>query len=265
MKIKSIARWFTPLVWLYKGFRLQLNYLRFLWEFRKFRTLSAPKTDKRFRVSWANRQPVLMEWTSTHGFDRHYVYHPAWAARIVARNRPAYHVDISSTLHFCSILSAFVPVRYYEFRAVDLGLSNLSCADGNLLALPFSDASVPSLSCLHVVEHVGLGRYGDPLRADGDQKAASELSRVLAVDGALLFVVPVGRPRVAFNAHRIYSYEQVLDLFPRLQLQEFALIPDDPKVGGLISGASPAWPMPSSMVAAVFRLPNRSKSEESSG
>jgi hypothetical protein len=135
-------------------------------------------------------------------------------------------------------VSAFVPVHYYEFRAVDLGLNNLVCASANLLALPFPTESVPSLSSMHVVEHVGLGRYGDPLDPEGDLRAAAELRRVVAEGGSLLFVVPVGRSRLRFNAHRIYSYDQVLDLFPGLDLQEFALIPDSPTDGELVVPAT---------------------------
>jgi hypothetical protein len=62
---------------------------------------------------------------------------------------------------------------------------------------------------MHVVEHVGLGRYGDPVDAEGDRKAMRELGRVVAPGGNLLFVVPVGRERVAFNAHRVYAWETV--------------------------------------------------------
>jgi len=79
---------------------------------------------------------------------------------------------------------------------------------------------------MHVVEHVGLGRYGDPLDPEGDLKAMAELRRVLEPGGNLLFVVPVGQPRVMFNAHRIYAYEQVMEAFGDLLLQEFSLIPD---------------------------------------
>jgi len=106
------------------------------------------------------------------------------------------------------------------------------------MRLPFEDLSIQSLSCMHVVEHVGLGRYGDLLDPEGDLKAVSELKRVLAVDGNLLFVIPVGTPKVAFNAHRIYSYEQVLSYFSELELVEFALVRDEPHSWGLVLGAS---------------------------
>ena len=55
-----------------------------------------------------------------------------------------------------------------------------------------------------------------------------------------MFVVPIGKDaRIQFNAHRIYKYEQVLMLLPKLDLVEFALIPDDDSNGGLLRHASP--------------------------
>jgi SAM-dependent methyltransferase len=91
---------------------------------------------------------------------------------------------------------------------------------------------------MHVVEHVGLGRYGDPLDPEGDLKAMRELTRVLAPGGTLLFVVPVGRPKIVFNAHRIYSYEQVLNCFQGLTLRNFFLIPDNALEDGPMPSAT---------------------------
>ncbi len=49
----------------------------------------------------------------------------------------------------------------------------------NILDLPFKGNSVESLSCMHVVEHIGLGRYGDPMDPEGDIEAIKELKRVV--------------------------------------------------------------------------------------
>jgi hypothetical protein len=91
---------------------------------------------------------------------------------------------------------------------------------------------------MHTVEHIGLGRYGDPLDAEGDLKAIRELSRVTAPGGNLLFVVPIGQPKIMFNAHRIYSYRQILEYFSGLKLKEFSLVTDPGFGQDFISNAS---------------------------
>jgi SAM-dependent methyltransferase len=193
----------------------------------------------RFKVMWKDRWLHLRDATATTGFDKHYVFHTAWAARKIADLRPKQHIDIASSLIFVGSVSAFVPTRFIDFRPAEMNLSNLKTEPGTLMQLPFANDVVESLSCMHVVEHVGLGRYGDPLDYDGDIKAAKELSRVVAPGGTLLFVVPIGgTARIQFNAHRIYTYEQVLDLFPSFDLEEFALIPDDGAAENLIRYAS---------------------------
>lgn len=99
-------------------------------------------------------------------------------------------------------------------------------------------SSIESLSCMHTVEHVGLGRYDDKLDPDGDLKAMQELIRVLSFGGNLLFVVPVGKPRIIFNAHRIFSYSQICEYFKELEMKEFTLIPDNALDTGMIENAS---------------------------
>lgn len=213
-----------------------LKYLKFTKDFWLFKKLHREKN--RFLLCWHDRYLCLQDNTQKTRFDSHYIYHPAWGARILAQTMPKVHVDISSSLHFCTLVSAFIPVKYYDYRPADIKLENLSSESANLLSLPFADGSIQSLSCMHVVEHVGLGRYGDSLDPDGDLKAAAELKRVLAHGGSLLFVVPVGKPKIAFNAHRIYSYSQVISLFPELILKEFTLIPDNHSDVGLVRQAS---------------------------
>lgn len=233
--IKDTVKKVSFLRYTYRKIVGVLRYINFMREFCQFS--SAIQTN-RFTVDWKNRYPCLNDKTSTTLFNRHYVFHTAWAARILARTKPKEHVDISSSLYFSCLASAFLPIRFYDYRPTDLNLSGLQSQAANLLALSFSDASIQSLSCMHVVEHIGLGRYGDPIDPQGDLKAISELKRVLAEGGNLLFVTPVGKPKIMFNAHRIYSYDQIMSYFDDFELVEFALIPDNIGAGGLIEQAT---------------------------
>jgi SAM-dependent methyltransferase len=234
--LRSVAR-SLPLVGRgYRWLSRKKASWRFRREYRQFEMLSR-RVPPRFSLTWEDRYPCLEDRTATTSFDHHYIYHTAWAARVLARLKPEFHVDISSTLYFCGIVSAFLPVRFYDYRPADLRLGNLKTARGDLLNLPFDNRSLPSVSCLHVVEHVGLGRYGDPLDPEGDLRSMAELQRVIAPGGHLIFAIPVGRPRIHFNAHRIYAYHQIIEAFSELRLCQFSLIADDP-TEGMVENAS---------------------------
>ena len=193
--------------------------------------------DDRFLCQWEDTWPCLHDATSATDFDAHYLYHAAWAARILAATRPEKHVDIGSSLRFIATASAIVPISFYDCRPAKISLSGLSCGQADLTRLPFPDASVNSLSCMHVVEHIGLERYGDLFDPKGDLRAVAELNRVLSKGGQLLFVTPVGEiARIQYNAHRIYTHAQILSYFPDLQLQSFSLISD---TGEFIPHAAP--------------------------
>lgn len=237
MTVKTILKKLPAAVVFYNLMKRTWALAFFIADYGRFIRLAGdPKP--RFKLRWQDRYPCLRDKTAETGFDRHYIYHPAWAARVLAQTLPECHIDISSSLHFCTMVSAFVPVRFYDYRPAELDLSNLTSTPADLCALSFPDASVDSISCMHVVEHVGLGRYGDPLDPNGDLKAIDELKRVLAPGGSLLFVVPIGQPRIMFNAHRIYAYRQIIEYFLGLELVEFSLIPDKPEDGGLLRHAS---------------------------
>lgn len=196
----------------------------------------------RFLVRLADARLFLRDATASKSYDRHYVLHTAWAARVLSESRPSRHVDVASSLYFVAGISAFVPTMALDIRPAELRLSGLRCRSGSLTALPFESESLESVSCMHVLEHVGLGRYGDPLDYDGDLKAFAELARVVAPGGQLLVVVPVcGEPRIEFNAHRIYGFRQFMAMASSsgLELVEFALIPDDGSQETLIRHASP--------------------------
>jgi len=213
------------------------NKSNFRSDFERF-SIMAEKSGHRFPIEWNDRYPCLKDDTGSTKFNGHYLLHTAWAARKLKDINPKQHTDISSSLYFNALVSAFIPINFYDYRPAKSPLSNLTSDFSDLMQLPFDDNSQESISCMHVVEHVGLGRYGDKMDPDGDITAISELKRVTSHGGSILFVVPVGRPRIQFNAHRIYSYEQIIESFDGFALKEFSLIPDEPNDDNLIMDAT---------------------------
>lgn len=155
-----------------------------------------------------------------------YMYESVWAAsEILARSpRPPYHVDVGSQVFFVLMLATNLKVVFVDVRRCDNQLVNMDFVQGSLISLPFASNSIPSLSCLSVAEHIGLGRYDDGIDWAGTKRAADELSRVLAPRGMLYFSVPIGRSRVFFNAHRVHPITEILAMFSSLKLLDFSSV-----------------------------------------
>lgn len=217
-------------------------YLRLFSDWRRYRRLGG-------QANLGDFYPCLFDRTCTTSTDPHYFYQAAWAMRCIHETRPSQHVDIGSDVRYVGMLSQIVPVTFVDIRPLALQLQGLDGRVGTVLDLPYPMNSVQSMSCLHVIEHVGLGRYGDPLDPDGSRKAALELSRVLVPGGRLYVSVPVGRERVCYNAHRVFSPQNFSALFAGLRLLEFSLVSDD---GQLLDSADIAQAAQSDYGCGLF-------------
>lgn len=201
-----------------------VGYTKFFAQLRRYSALPGAEPEEHRSL-----YPVFGENTAGTSFDAHYLYLGDWALRSVVANPAPEHVDVASQLHWVVAVAAFKPITFIDIRPAEITVRNLCTQAGSLMSLPFKDREVRSLSCLHVIEHVGLGRYGDPLDPGGSKKAALELARVLAPGGTLLLALPVGRPHLAFNAHRVHTPATVQGWMESagLQLKSFAAVDDD--------------------------------------
>lgn len=183
--------------------------------------------DRKAEIIGTNLFPILDEKISFTPFDAHYFYQQLWVFEHILKEKPEEHIDIGSSYQMSGYLSKITKTKFVDLRPIDAKLNNLEIVRGNILDLPYNDNSIKSLSCLHVVEHIGLGRYGNPIDPQGSAKACKELVRVLAVGGKLYFSVPVGVNRLCFNAHRVHSPETILRYFFNLRLVEFSVVDDN--------------------------------------
>jgi SAM-dependent methyltransferase len=195
--------------------------VRYVADWRRYRGLPGAE-----RLRLRHAFPRIDDARATSAYDSHYFFQDIWAARHIAFRRPDRHVDVGSRVDFVGFLTAVTRVSFVDIRPLEVDVPDFEPIAGSLLALPFADRSLESVSCLHVAEHVGLGRYGDPLDPAGTRKAAAELQRVVAPGGELLFSLPVGRERVEFNAHRVHDPRRVRGLFDELELVEFSGVDD---------------------------------------
>jgi SAM-dependent methyltransferase len=193
-----------------------------------------PRFEIRLREVWYRAHDRYATAGTAHG---HYFFQDLWAARRLYDWGIKTHVDVGSRLDgFIAHILPFCHLTYVDIRPLGLDWAGFTFKQGSITQMPFEDGSVPTLSSLHVIEHIGLGRYGDTVDPDGYLKAAAELSRVLAHGGWLLLGTPVGRERLCFDAHRVFDPETIVQAFRGLALAEFFLV-DDTGLG-IIADAS---------------------------
>jgi SAM-dependent methyltransferase len=165
--------------------------------------------------------PCLGEDTGETPVEPTYFFQDAWAFEKILAASPSRHVDVGSHHRFVSFLSKVVPTTMVDLRPLRAHMESIGFVEGTILELPFHDTSLPSVSSICVVEHVGLGRYGDPLDPRGTEKAMDELKRVVAPGGHLYVSLPLDDvDREHFNAHRVFTEETVLGMCEPFEVVE---------------------------------------------
>jgi SAM-dependent methyltransferase len=192
----------------------------FSWYYSDYRKLKAMRPEQMGFKLVANN-PQLLDRVSNYGALGNLVYEDSWAFKQVVEFKPEELIDIGSSRFFIAMSSMMGKVTSLDIRELECCLPNLKFKIGDIMNLPYADKTVRALSSLSVIEHIGLGRYGDKLDIRGMEIAAKELSRVLAPGGMLLVAFPTGvENAIQFNAHRICTPETARNLFPDLELVE---------------------------------------------
>lgn len=183
---------------------------------------------------WGNELPILGEWEESAATLGAYFFQDQIVARWVYENHPARHVDIGSRIDgFVGHLAVFREVEVIDIRPLPHAIRNIRFHQLDLMReiQPEWIGSTDSLSCLHTIEHFGLGRYGDKLDPEGHTKGLEQLKRMVAPCGRLYLSTPVGLERVEFNAHRIFSSARMLSWFSEgWSVERSAVIDDDLRV-----------------------------------
>ncbi|MBM4100538.1 MAG: DUF268 domain-containing protein [Planctomycetes bacterium] len=150
------------------------------------------------------------------------------AQRIFLAN-PRRHIDVGSRIDgFVAHVASFRPIEIFDIRPATGTVPNVSVHQADLSETErVPEAICDSLSCLHALEHFGLGRYGDSIDPVGHEHGLSSLIRMLEPGGTLYLSVPVGPQEVLFNCHRRFRASTIIDLAAgHLLLRRLDLVDD---------------------------------------
>lgn len=205
------------------------DYLRNLRELQRQRANSARP------FPFARPYPCLGDRYSDSGSIRgHYFHQDLLVASRIHDNAPQRHVDIGSRIDgFVAHVASFRPIEVIDIRPLTGEIHNVTFTQADLMS-PLPETLVDycdSLSCLHAIEHFGLGRYGDLVNHDGYLLGLDNLHRLLKPGGRLYLSVPIGPQRIEFDAHRVFSVAYLLELFDgKYHLERFSFIDDDSRL-----------------------------------
>lgn len=178
--------------------------------------------------------PIVSEYNDQAGFARgHYFHQDLLVATFIFTNNPTRHIDVGSRINgFVAHVASYRKIELIDIRNLDSGPhQNISFLQLDLSRNSLESEITDSISCLHAIEHFGLGRYGDPIDPLAHQKGFSNLVKMLKSKGKLYISFPIAaRSSIEFNAHRIFHPNDIF-LWPcasdKLILDRFDYVNDD--------------------------------------
>jgi hypothetical protein len=159
----------------------------------------------------------------------HYFHQDLFVAQRIYINSPVKHVDIGSRIDgFVTHVASFREIEVFDIRPIHAQIQNIVFKQADLMNNNNELADyTDSISCLHALEHFGLGRYGDPVCFDGYLLGFKNITKMLQQGGKFYFSVPLGKQRIEFHAHRVFSLEYLLDIIsPHYHIDSFSYVDD---------------------------------------
>lgn len=192
----------------------------------------------RFRASYSGRLellPCLHDWHEEGGATTlEYFWQDLLVARQIFEARPETHVDIGSRVDgFVAHVASFREIEVFDVRPISTQVPGARFRRADLMQPVEGMAGYcDSLSCLHALEHFGLGRYGDPIDPKGHERGLANMAALLRKDGVFYLSVPIGAERVEFNGQRVFDPRAIIDLARAnaLELRELKVIRQGGKV-----------------------------------
>jgi SAM-dependent methyltransferase len=189
---------------------------------------------RKFRSGYSGAMqvmPYLHDKTAPAGeTNSEYFVQDLFVARRIYDRNPAKHVDVGSRIDgFVAHVASFRTIEVIDIRAIKAEIPGILFRQADLTNIDHSQvACCDSLSCLHALEHIGLGRYGDSIDPLGWKQGLANLSRLVRTGGRLYLSTPIGKEKVFFNAHRVFPPAQLIESAQQhgLKLDHFSWFAD---------------------------------------
>lgn len=207
----------------------------FLMSFLKFKKLFKGKERISFNLQLLDRDK------SAGAVKSHYFWQDLVVARKINESNVKNHADIGSRIDgfIAHLLSFGLNLTIFDIRPLPFEFEGLKFKRLNLMEniKTSADGQFESLSCLHTIEHFGLGRYNDPIDPEGHFKGLSQITKLIKPKGVFYLSFPIGKNKIEFNAHRViepkaFFEEHLSSLF---QLSQFIIIDESCEIISLLS------------------------------
>ena len=198
-----------------------------------------------FRMEFKGKMsivPCVHDKYDEGGFTKsEYFWQDLMVARWINISRPDRHIDVGSRVDgFVAHVASFREIEVFDVRPVSPQIPGITFRQADFMRQRTASEThlnsdyCDSISCLHAIEHFGLGRYGDPIDSQGYKKGIANLSAMLKTEGTLYLSTPIGAPRVEFNANRIFDPEEIIDVAKNYNLRIIELYIINPTRTGLM-------------------------------
>ncbi len=186
-----------------------LGLPKFFFDYIKFRRL--------FRVKYSIRPCLGDHLQSSASIKNEYFFQDLYVARQIFKSKPIEHIDVGSRVDgFVAHVASFMKIKVLDIRPQFAKVENIEFIQQDLTNLNSLVNSCHSISCLHALEHFGLGRYGDNISQDAFLLGLRNLASMLAKNGLLYLSIPIGIPCIYFNSHRVSSPTEIIEHFQTL-------------------------------------------------
>jgi len=198
---------------------------------RNYRAIKQQARNSEVKFPFDTAYPCLSDRYASSGVaSGHYFHQDLLVAQKIFTAAPDKHVDVGSRVDgFVAHLASFRAVEVFDIRPLDARIENICFRQIDLMSIPDEIVNyTDSLSCLHAIEHLGLGRYGDTVDYNGYVKGFENLAKVLRVGGTLYFSTPIShRQRINFDAHRVFSMPTLIGLIEKqFRIHTFSYVDD---------------------------------------